>query len=130
MMFLFWFLLVAVAIGVIIGFMWAYAKRAILQRAAQDRAAMMSDFDRRYLKIADDVKLLQELGDGVIGKYKNATPEKVARAKELAARFESGWLGKRQAQSSMDTQVSPVTTYELTKMQDELEQLLRDIFSS
>lgn len=124
------FLLGCAVLGVIVGIAAYFGKRAILQRATQDRMMAMGDLDKRYFRISDDLKLVQESGDSFVGKYKNATPEKISRLRELSIQFESAWIGRRQAnKSGAVTQVATITTYELNKMMDEIEQLLKEVFS-
>lgn len=124
------FLLGCAVLGVVVGMIAYFGKRAILQRATQDRMSVMGDLDKRYFRISDDLKLVQESGDGFVGKYKNATPEKISKLRELSIQFESAWIGRRQAnKSGAVTQVASITTYELNKMMDEMEQLLREVFS-
>lgn len=124
------FLLGCAVLGVIVGIIAYFGKRAILQRATQDRMSAIGDLDKRYFNISDDLKLVQESGDSFIGKYKNATPEKISRLKELSAQFESAWIGRRQAnRTGAVTQVATITTYELNKMMDEMEQLLKEVFN-
>lgn len=124
------FLLGCAVLGVVVGMIAYFGKRAILQRATQDRMSVMGDLDKRYFRISDDLKLVQESGDGFVGKYKNATPEKISKLRELSIQFESAWIGRRQAnKSGAVTQVASITTYELNKMMDEMEQLLVEVFS-
>lgn len=124
------FLLGCAVLGIIVGLIAYFGKRAILQRATQDRMSAMGELDKRYYKISEDLKLVEESGESFIGKYKNATPEKISRLRELSRQFESGWLGRRQAnKSGAVTQVATITTYELNKMMDEMEHLLKEVFS-
>lgn len=124
------FLLGCAVLGVVVGIIVYFGKRTILQRATQDRMSAMGELDKRYYKVSDDLKLIEDAGDSFVGKYKNATPEKISRLRELSRQFESGWIDKRKAnKSGAVTQVTTVTTYELNKMMDEIEQLLKEVFS-
>ncbi|NLI40631.1 MAG: hypothetical protein GX421_05575 [Caldisericales bacterium] len=100
-----------------------------MDRIQKEKRSAMGELDKRYFAISDDLKLIQDMGDSLSGKYKNATPEKIARTKELASSFESGWIARRKMVQNPSSQAEATTTYELDRMMDELEMLVKEIFT-
>ena len=123
------FLLGAVVAGILLGVILYFAKKSVMDRIQKEKRSAMGDLDKRYFAISDDLKLIQDMGNLLSGKYKNATPEKVARIKELASSFESGWIARRKMVQDPSNQTEATTTYELDKMMDELEVLVKEVFT-
>jgi len=125
----FLFFLGAIVVGVIVGFLIFYVKRDVRPKIEKEMTDRYNQVDARYHKMSKDMGIIDELGDKVQEKYKNAVPEKISRARGLLKRFENGWFGDRQGASPVATRVMYLTTYEMEKILSELEELMTEIFS-
>jgi hypothetical protein len=123
-------LLAAVVIGIIVGVVIVMMNKKAFTAATHERADKLTDLDRRYLAIEEDLTLITKLGDGLKNQYPNADPEKIARAIELTKYFEKNWLARREQKWNPANKVSGATTYELDKSLTELEGLVADIFKA
>ncbi|HOO97610.1 MAG TPA: hypothetical protein PKV16_08375 [Caldisericia bacterium] len=127
-----WYLLGMAVLGVLIGVAVVLFKRTVRGKVTGKNMEVLKALDKRWMKMSDDLKLVNDIGTDLFEKFPGATPERVEKVKELSRKFEAAWFKRRGDQEVSATgtnMMETLTTYELERLVDRIEGLLTEIFT-